>query len=182
MSTESTELTLRDSWALSYQGFGPWETTPVAGEIRSAQTFWQVYNNTPQASLLTTTAEGPRVVIAEPVGNIRSILLFREFIGNKLCIIEMGAPGMAVVYRYQVPDMEPEALDFEWEEVQLSAIGESCNSDTFALSGVRLLDRTKKGNVAHRFEFWCSKEAEDVKSFVESRAEVYNVNVEIIHA
>ncbi len=182
MSTESTELMLRDSWGLGYQGFGPWEITPVVGEIRSAQTFWQVYNNTPRASLLTTTSEGSRVVIAEPIGNIRSILLFREFIGEKLCIVEMGAPGMAVVYRYQVPNMTPEALDFEWEEVQLSAIGESCNSTSWALSGVRLLDRTKKGNVAHRFEFWCGKEAEDVKSFVESRANVHSVKVETIHA
>ena len=139
-----------------------------------------MYNHTPRASLLTTTNEGPREVLAEPIGNIRSILLFREFIGEKPCIVEMGAPGMSVVYRYEVPNMSPETLDFEWEEVQLSAIGESCNSDTFALSGVRLLDRTKKGNVSHRFEFWCSKEAADVKSFVDSRAKVYGVRVDTI--
>ena len=114
---------LRDSWALSYQGFGPWETTPVVGEIRSAQMFWQVYNHTPPASLLTATTEGPRVVLADPVGNIRSVLLFRELIGDHPCVIEMGAPGMAVVYRYQVPDLDPDALDHEWEEAQLAAIG-----------------------------------------------------------
>ena len=152
------------------------------GEIGSAQMFWQVYNHTPQASLLTATTEGPRAVLADPVGNIRSILLFREFIGDHPCVIEMGAPGMAVVYRYQVPDMDPETLDHEWEEVQLAAIGESCNSKTFALSGVRLLDRTKRGSVAHRFEFWCAKKAEDVMAFVQSRASVHGVKVDTVHA
>ena len=181
MSSDNV-LTLRDSWALSYQGFGPWATTPVVGEIRSAQMFWQVYHHTPQASLLTATTEGPREVLADPIGNIRSILLFREFIGEKLCVIEMGAPGMSVVYRYQVPNLDPETLDHEWEEVQLAAIGESCNSETFALSGVRLLDRTKRGSVAHRFEFWCAKEAEDVLSFVKSRAKVHGVKVDTVHA
>ena len=78
--------------------------------------------------------------------------------------------------------MDPKTLDFEWEELQLAAIGESCNAQTWALSGVRLLDRTKKRNVAHRFEFWCDREADDVKRFVEGRAEFHHVKVQTVRA
>ena len=174
------EMIFRDTWGLSYQGFGPWDTTFVVGDIRSAQTFWQMYNHTPNASLLLVTTQGGRVVTADPIGNIRSIFLFRECIKNKQTVIEMGAPGMAVVYRYQVSDMTPEAVDYEWEELQLAAVGESCNCTSWALSGVRILDRTKRGDVAHRFELWCGEKAEDVHTFAQSRAALHGVQVEVV--
>ena len=179
MSEEGTQL--NDCWTLSYQGFGPWEIHPVVDEIYTIQMFWSVANHAPPASKLTVTTEGPREVIAEPVGNIRSILLFRTYTDKKPTVIEMGAPGMRVVYRFEVPGMSASALDHEWEELQLAAIGESCNSESWALSGVRLLDRTKKGKVAHRFEMWCRKEADDVRRFAQARADTHGAALHTVN-
>ena len=58
-------------------------------------------------------------------------------------VVEMG-PHMQVVYRYEVKDMNDATLDHEWEEISLGSIGESINQESWALQGVRVLDRTKQ--------------------------------------
>ena len=160
----SSELQLNDAWTFHLQGFGPWELTAVA-HLATAQEFWQIMHHTP-VNLLFVTTEGPRVAQADPIGNVRSVFLFRKHHEN----VEFGKNNLSVVYRYEVKNMSPEELDFEWEEVMLSAIGESCNATSWGLEGVRVLDRTKKKQVAYRFELWCSKKAEDVHAFATARA------------
>ena len=170
-------LRLSDIWFEGYQGYTGWNITPVF-DFEFVHEFWQGVNWTPKVSELLSSKTAPRTVQAHPIGNVKSIFVFRAYEHTKRgrTVVEMGAPGMQVVYRYEVPDLTAEELDKEWEDLRLGAIGESVNKDSWALQGVRLLDRTKQKRVSHRFELWCSKEAEDVQKFAQRRAELLKGN------
>ncbi len=166
-------LRLGDIWFEAYQGYVGWDVVQVF-DFEFAYEFWQGVNWTPRVSELLSSATSPRTVQAHPIGNIKSIFTFRsyELTQREPTVSEMGAPGMAVVYRYEVSDLTAENLNHEWEEIRLGAIGESINKDSRALQGVRLLDRTKQKKVSHRFEMWCKEEAQDVRAYAEKRAEL----------
>ena len=169
----SPPLRLNDIWFEAYQGYVGWDIVPVF-DFEYAHEFWQGVNWTPKPSELLSSATAPRTVQAHPIGNIKSIFVFRayEHTTRKPTVVEMGAPGMVVAYRYEVPKMSAEDLNHEWEELRLGAIGESINATSWALQGVRLIDRTKQKNISHRFELWCSKDAEDVQTYAKRRAEL----------
>ncbi|MBC83404.1 MAG: hypothetical protein CL454_00925 [Acidimicrobiaceae bacterium] len=171
-------LKLPDIWFEGYQGYQSWDITTVY-DFEFAHEFWQGVNWTPKVSELLSSSTAHRTVQAHPIGNVKSIFVFRsyEHTERKPTLIEMGAPGMMVAYRYEIPNLSAEQLNQEWEDVRLGAIGESINQQSWALQGVRLLDRTKncqtnQKKVSHRFELWCSKEAEDVQNFAKKRAEL----------
>ncbi len=172
---ESKELFLNDAWFLGYMGYcDAWEITPVM-DFNSVHTYWSMVHWTPYPSELLITTTKPREVQAHPIGNVRSLFLFRtlDVTTQKPMSLEMGA-HMKVVYRYEVRGMDEKALDHEWEEISLGSIGETINQTSWKLQGIRLLDRTKQPNVAHRFEFWCADDAPDVEKYARRRSQMHN--------
>ena len=168
------ELFLKDAWYLGYMGYSDtWEVFPIM-DFNSAQTYWQTTHWTPYPSELLMSTSKPRGVQALPIGNIRSLFLFRtlDLTSQKPMAIEMG-PHMQIVYRYEVKGMDETTLDHEWEEISLASIGETINQTSWALQGIRLLDRTKQPHVSHRFEFWCAKEAPDVEQYARNRSRMH---------
>ena len=165
---------LNDIWFEAYQGYAGWDIVPVF-DFEYVHEFWQGVNWTPKPSELLSSATASRSVQAHPRGNVKSMFVFRtyEHTKRKPTVVEMGAPGMVLAYRYEVPKMSADDLNHEWEELRLGAIGESINATSWALQGVRLLDRTKQKNISHRFELWCSKEAEDIETYAKRRAELF---------
>ena len=169
------ELFLRDAWYLGYMGYSDvWDVIPVM-DFNSAQTYWQMTHWTPYPAELLMTTTQSRAVQAQPIGNIRSLFLFRtlDTTTQKPMAIEMG-PHMQVVYRYEVKSMDEKTLNHEWEEISLASIGETINQTSWALQGIRLLDRTKQPHVSHRFEFWCAKDAPDVEQYARERSRIHN--------
>jgi len=172
-TTPSSPLHLNDIWFEAYQGYAGWDIVPVF-DFEYAHEFWQGVTWTPKPSELLSSATAPRTVQAHPIGNIKSIFVFRayEHTKRKPTVVEMGASGIVLAYRYEVPKMSADDLNHEWEEIRLGAIGEGINATSWALQGVRLLDRTKQKKISHRFELWCSKEAEDIETYAKRRAEL----------
>ena len=183
-SSEKNPLIFKNTWFLGYMGYSDvWEVVPII-DFSNSHEYWQMVHWTPYPSeLLISSSNQQRGVQALPIGNIRSLFLFRkaDLTTGSPMVVEMG-PHMQVVYRYEVKDMDDATLDHEWEEISLGSIGESINQESWALQGVRVLDRTKQPNVSHRFEFWCAKEAPDVEKFARGRSKLHKGKFSISRA
>lgn len=119
-------------------------------KFRSVHEFWGGMRHIPQPSQLLVTKEGGReAFINEERENVRGMILSRFPV-----ILEWSYPGMAVIYEFEKKDLGGEELNELYENFCVDVVGEKYPS----VLGFRLLDRSKKGNASHRFEFWCGKE------------------------
>lgn len=151
------EAQLKDRWKFSFQLFGGW-TLVDSGTFNTAQDFWGGMRHIPAASQLLTSAEGPReAFLGEGRDNVRAILLSRGPV-----VLEWKYPELYCIYQYEVQDSKGDDIDSTFEDHAVNLLGEEWPG----VLGMRLLDRSKKGQCSHRWEFWCSREDESLDRLV----------------
>ena len=134
--------------------------------------FWDGLAHLPPVSAMLATTEGNRSCQLEgPEGrneNIRAVLLFRRSEEPT-----WDNPKVKYIYQYPLRDTDPETLNALWEEYNVNIIGESWSPH---ILGMRILDRSKKKNVEHRMEIWCSAPDDALKTHVEEKGGYMKVN------
>lgn len=151
---------LKDSWKFSFQLYGGWSFAD-SGAFHTVEEFWQGMAHIPTPSQLLVSLEGPReAFLGEERENVRGMILSRAPV-----VLEWKYPGMQFIYQFETLDMSGEEMNKEFETYCVNAVTEQYPS----LLGFRLLDRSKKGGVSHRWEFWCAGKEEALEKIVASR-------------
>ena len=156
----SCDANLKSRWKFSFQLYGGWSFAD-SETFDTAQQFWDGMYHLPNMSQLLRTSEGPReAFLGEDRQNVRGIILSRKDV-----VLEWKYPGLSHIYQYEEKDLANEEMDSTFENFCVDALGERYPS----LLGLRLLDRSKKDSVAHRWEFWCSGGDALLRSLVEGK-------------
>lgn len=159
---------LKDDWKFQFQLYGGW-TFVNTGTFNTPEELWGGLEHIPNPSQLFRTREGPReAFLGEDRENVRGLILSRKDV-----VLEWEYPGLECIYEYEDEDIPGEAMDEIFEGYCVHAVSEQFPS----LLGFRLLDRSKKDNVSHRWEFWCGAPDANLQGIIDEK----NGKVKHIH-
>lgn len=152
-------MSLNDHWKFGFQLYVGWEIH-YSGSFSKVSEFWQGLAHLPRPSQLLKTGDGPRsVFLGESQENVRAIILARSDV-----TMDWNHPTLERIYQYESPNKDGRAIDALFEDYCVDMVGEKYPT----LLGIRLLDRSKKGSVNHRWEFWCSGQSDELHGIITS--------------